>query len=371
MGLEIVKIAVTGSRGFVGLNFCLRLRELNQDYFEIHRETSEQELHEILRKVNVVIHLAGVNRPKDSEEYLPGNAGFTEKICSFLAVDNPVPIVFASSTQAELDNPYGRSKFLAEESLKNYSISTGVPVHSIRFPNVFGKWSRPRYNSAVATFCDAIANDRFYEVHDASAPLKLLYLDDAVEYLTTCMMALIDKTQLPPLKPVYETTVGEVVHVLREFKEAGSTLCVGDVGTGLRRALYSTYISFLPTSDFLQQVKIHSDSRGDFVEMLRTPAAGQFSYFTAHPGVTRGGHYHHTKTEKFLVIGGTGKFRFRNLLTNERFEQNITGGSGVIVDSIPGWVHDVTNVGEGLLIVMLWANEVFDRSRPDTFNAEL
>ena len=174
---------MTGSRGFVGSNFCLRLRELNHDYFEIHRGTPEQKLYEILGNVDAVIHLAGVNRPKDSDEYLPGNAGFTEKICSFLAHDNPVPIVFASSTQAELDNPYGRSKLLAEESLKNYSISTGVPVHSIRFPNVFGKWSRPRYNSALATFCDAIANDRPYEVHNC-----LLYTSPSPRDLSTSRM---------------------------------------------------------------------------------------------------------------------------------------------------------------------------------------
>lgn len=366
-----MKIAVTGSRGFIGLNLCARLRELNHVYFEIHRETSEQDLGEVLGKVDVVIHLAGVNRPKNSDEYFQGNAQFTEKLCSRVSDIKPVPIIFASSVQAELDNSYGLSKRLSEDVVRNYGIRSGIAVHSVRFPNIFGKWSRPNYNSAVATFCDAIANNKPFEVHDPNAQLNLMYIDDAVDYLISCVSALAENSVLPVLKPIYETTVGEVVCILSEFKQADSSLCVGEVGLGLRRALYSTYISFLQPVAFAHSVKIYSDVRGDFVEMLRTPSAGQFSYFTAHPGVTRGGHYHHTKTEKFLVISGDARFRFRNLVTNERFEKDVAGGSGTIVDSIPGWVHDVTNSGKEILIVMLWANEVFDRSRPDTFNAEL
>lgn len=366
-----MKIAITGSRGFIGLNLCTRLNELNYTFFEIHSGTTEQDFSEVLRKVDIVIHLAGINRPKNPSEYFHGNTQFTEKICSLLSHSKPVPIIFASSTQAELDNPYGVSKRLAEDLITDYGKRSCVETHSVNFPNVFGKWSRPNYNSAVATFCDAIANEKPFEIHDPSASLNLMYIDDAIEYLISCVSALAAKSTLPALQPVYETTVGEVVRILQEFREADSALCVGNVGSGLRRALYSTYLSFLKPTAFTRQVEKYSDPRGDFVEMLRTPAAGQFSYFTAHPGVTRGGHYHHTKTEKFLVITGTGRFRFRNLLTNERFEQDIVGGSGIIVDSIPGWVHDVTNIGEELLVVMLWANEVFDRSRPDTFNAEL
>jgi UDP-2-acetamido-2,6-beta-L-arabino-hexul-4-ose reductase len=370
-GEEIVKIGVTGSRGFIGLNLCARLRERGVKYFEIHRDASNYQMHEILAEVDAVIHLAGVNRPNDPDEYLVGNAGFTQELCSLLAKINPVPVIFASSIQAELNNPYGRSKRLAEDVLENYGATYNVRVHSERFPNVFGKWSRPNYNSAVATFCDAIANGKPFEVHNPSVVMKLVYIDDVIDYFISYIEALAGDNELPILNPIYESTLGEIVEVLWEFRQAGSTLHLGNVGVGFRRALYSTYVSFFRPEGFAQQLTIHSDSRGDFVEMMRTPSAGQFSYFTAHPGVTRGGHYHHSKTEKFLVVSGAARFRFRNLLTGERFERDVKGGSALIVDSIPGWVHDVTNVGNDLLIVMLWANEVFDPGKPDTVSAEL
>jgi len=366
-----VKVAVTGSRGFLGSNLKVRLAELNHDILEIDKNTSLLQLENSLAMCDVVIHLAGVNRPQNNDEFVRGNFDFTKSICETLSSGSPKPLVFSSSTQASLANPYGRSKLAAEEALAEYGRRCQVGTQSVRFPNLFGKWSKPHYNSAIATFCDALANDKTFTVHDPNAPLTLMYVDDAVEYLIASAKALLSGIETSGLEPVYETTVGYVADTLREFRDSTKTLSVGNVGTGLRRALYSTYVSFLPKEKFTYQVTLHSDPRGDFVEMLRTPDAGQFSYFTAHPGVTRGGHYHHSKTEKFLVLSGTARFRFRHLLTNERFETVVEGGKGTIVDTIPGWSHDIINIGSELLVVMLWANEIFDRNRPDTISAEL
>jgi UDP-2-acetamido-2,6-beta-L-arabino-hexul-4-ose reductase len=367
-----VKFAVTGSDGFIGQNLTVSLRELGHEVLGVTLDTSPRSYAEIFSQADAVVHLAGVNRPQTEAEFETGNAGFTAEVCGLLQeLNKRIPIVFASSTQAELDNAYGRSKRAAEIAIEEYGARNSILTRSLRLPNVFGKWSRPNYNSAVATFCNAIANGLPYKVHDASAPLSLVYVDGVVECFIASAVALVNGTSLPELQPVYKTTVGELASILEEFKASARTLNVGNVGVGLRRALYSTYISFLPRQDFVSKLTLHSDSRGDFVELLRTPEAGQFSYFTAHPGITRGGHYHHTKTEKFLVIAGKARFRFRHLLTNERFEIDVNGGEGRVVDTIPGWVHDVTNVGSDLLLVMLWANELFDRSKPDTVAAEM
>jgi UDP-2-acetamido-2,6-beta-L-arabino-hexul-4-ose reductase len=208
-------------------------------------------------------------------------------------------------------------------------------------------------------------------VHSRTAPLKLIYVDDVVDLILSSIKSIKDGKQLPEIDKVYETTVGEVSDIIVGFGNYSEILELGAVGNGLKRDLYSTYVSFLPPTKFATQIKKHSDHRGDFVEILRTPDCGQFSYFTAHPGVTRGGHYHHSKTEKFLVIQGKAKFKFRNLLTEERFEIDTDSEYATVVDTIPGWVHDITNVGNDKLIVALWANEKFDRERPDTFSAEV
>ena len=367
-----MKVLVTGSDGFIGKNLCLKLQELQLQTLKINRKTSIEQAENFFSTADVVIHLAGVNRPNSDSEFDVGNLGLTSEICALMeSLARPVPVIFASSTQAELDNPYGRSKRAAEQALHQFGLRNSVSTLTLRLPNVFGKWSRPNYNSAIATFCHAVANGLPYKINDPSAPLRLAYIDDVVDCLVASARALLDSKRLPALEPVYETTVGEVASILEDFKDANTSLNVGEVGAGLRRALYSTYVSFLPREKFVSQLKLHTDARGDFVEMLRTPNAGQFSYFTAHPGVTRGGHYHHTKTEKFLVISGDARFRFRNVLSNETFQIFVKGGEGKVVDTIPGWAHDISNIGFDTLVVMLWANENFDRAKPDTIAAEV
>ncbi len=366
-------VAITGAAGFIARHLDLRLRERGgPPALAITRATSAEDRRAMLREATFVFHLAGVNRPADPADFATGNAGFTETLCAELrATGRAVPLVFSSSTQAELDNPYGRSKRDAEGAVERYAAESGAVAAILRLPNVFGKWARPHYNSAVATFCHLIARGEPITVNDPAAPLTLVHVDDVVEALVALLDGGVGGLRRVEVSPVHRTTVGEVAARIQEFAESRRTLIPGAVGTGFLRALYSTYVSYLPPGAFAYPLKRHEDPRGAFAEMLRTPDAGQFSFFTAGPGITRGGHYHHTKTEKFLVLRGRARFRFRHLLSGERQELEVTGEESRVVESVPGWAHDVTNIGEGELIVMLWANEAFDPQRPDTVSASL
>jgi UDP-2-acetamido-2,6-beta-L-arabino-hexul-4-ose reductase len=363
-----MRIVITGADGFIGRNLRVRLHELGHaDVHGVTRATPAADLPGVLRGADFVFHLAGVNRPQDPAEFASGNAGFTETLCVALnAAGCDAPIAYASSTQAGLDNAYGRSKRAAEEALLRHGREHGVPVHLFRLTNVFGKWSRPNYNSAVATFCHQIARGLPIVVNDRAAALHLVYVDDVVAALTDLLSTPASTSGLCEAGPVYATTVGELADALHGFAASRQTLTTPRVGTGLLRALYATYVSFLPPESFAYGVPRHADARGVFVEMLKTPDCGQFSYFTAHPGVTRGGHYHHSKTEKFLVIKGTAHFGFRHIESGQTHELVTQGGEARVVETVPGWTHDITNIGEDELVVMLWANEVFDREHPDT-----
>ncbi len=363
-----MRIVITGADGFMGRNLRIRLRELGHtDVVDVTRSTTPPQLREAVDGAGFVFHLAGVNRPQDPAEFDAGNTDFTGGLCDALtAAGCRSPIVYASSTQAVLDNAYGRSKKAAEDRLLQHAQATGTPVHLFRLPNVFGKWSLPHYNSAVATFCHQVARGLPVTVNDPAASLRLVYVDDVVDAFVARLRNPDAAGGRVEAGPVYETTVGELAKTLQGFAASRESLVTPRVGTGLMRALYATFVSFLPLERFDYAVPRHSDPRGVFVEMLKTPDCGQFSYFTAHPGVTRGGHYHHSKTEKFLVIGGTARFGFRNIDTGQTHELVTRGGESRIVETIPGWTHDVTNIGEDELVVMLWANELFDRERPDT-----
>ena len=363
-----MRIVVTGANGFIGCNLRWRLRELGYaDVVSITRETPPAEWDKRVAGADFVFHLAGVNRPPDPQQHDAGNAGVTDMLCRALErAGVNAPVVFASSTQAALDNAYGRSKRAAEERLVEHGRDRKSAVHVFRLTNVFGKWSRPDYNSAVATFCHRIARGEEIVVHDPAAPLRLVYIDDVVAAFVALIASPDASSGFHEAGPIHETTVGELASTIRGFAASRETLITPRVGSGLVRALYATYVSFLPPSSFAYVVPRHADPRGVFIEMLKTPDCGQFSCFTALPGVTRGGHYHHTKTEKFLVIAGTARFGFRHIETGETHELVVRGGEGRIVETVPGWTHDICNIGEGELVVTLWANEVFDRERPDT-----
>ena len=363
-----MRIVVTGADGFIGQNLLVRLRELGHtNVICVTRATTPGQFQEWVAGADFVYHLAGVNRPKTPGEFAAGNTGVTEHLCAALVMANRrVPVVYASSTQAELDNPYGRSKRAAEDALLRYRSEHGAPVHLFRLTNVFGKWCRPDYNSAVATFCHNIARGLPIAVNDPNAVLRLVYVDDVIEAFAGLLCTPAAAGGFCEAGPTFATTVGEVVAMLREFAQSRSTLVTPRVGAGFVRALYSTYISYLPPELFAYGVPRHGDPRGVFVEMLKTPDCGQFSFFTAHPGITRGEHYHHSKTEKFLVIKGTAHFGFRHIVTGETYEIAVRGDESRVVETVPGWTHNITNIGEDEMIVMLWANEIFDRARPDT-----
>lgn len=364
-------VVVTGAEGFIGRNLMIHLAERGTPTLGFDVGSDPAEMKAGIAAADVVFHLAGVNRPQTEVEFETGNAGLTSEVCDILAAaGSRAPLVITSSTQADRDNPYGRSKLAAEQAVLAHGAATGAPVHVFRLTNVFGKWARPNYNSAVATFCHNVANDVPITVNDPAAPLKLVYVDD----VCAAFLRVLDAPEAPHgsepgfahAGPEYDTTVGAVADAIRRFSESRSTLITDRVGAGLTRALYSTYLSYLKPEQFAYDVPRHGDPRGVFVEMLKTPDCGQFSYFTAGPGITRGQHYHHTKTEKFLVLTGRARFGFRHIVTGESFHLETEGSQGRIVETIPGWTHDITNIGEQEMVVMLWANEIFDRARPDT-----
>lgn len=360
-------VVVTGANGFIGKTLMIRLKERGIEAVGLGSEATDSEQSAALSRATFVFHLAGVNRPETEDQFEVGNTGLTRAICRSLAgAGNLAPIVFSSSTQAERDNPYGRSKRAAEDVLFDHARTTGAGVRVFRLTNVFGKWARPNYNSAVATFCHNIARGLPITVNDAHAPLRLIHVDDLCDAFLALLDAPPEDAAFAEAGPVHNTTVGAVASAIGGFADSRTTLTTDRVGTGLTRALYSTYLSYLPPEAFAYDLPRHADPRGVFVEMLKTPDAGQFSYFTAGPGVTRGQHYHHAKTEKFLVLKGRARFGFRHIVTGERYEITTEGGQARVVETIPGWTHDITNVGEDEMIVMLWANEIFDRARPDT-----
>lgn len=363
-----MKIVVTGAKGFIGKNLCVMLREQGyQDIVEITRETSREELKLSLNEADFVYHLAGINRPKDESEFKEGNADFTHFIVEALkSSNNNAPLVMSSSSQAERDNAYGQSKALAEKSVEEYGLETGASYYIYRFPNVFGKWCRPNYNSFVATFCYNTLNNLDISIHDPHAAVTLVYIDDVCHSLISLLTNSV-KSGYQSVATEYSTTVGEVADQLKAFKQSRESLVTENVGTGLERALYSTYLSYMTPEQFNYSIPSYGDERGVFSEMLKTKNAGQFSFFTAHPGITRGGHYHHSKNEKFLVLKGKALFKFEHIVTGERYELLTEGSLPQIVETVPGWSHDITNIGAEEMIVMLWANEVFDREAPDTF----
>ena len=368
-----MNVLVTGAEGFLGLNLTTALREKKIGYTPFDAGNTAEELEDALNRADFIFHLAGVNRPEDDGEFSRINAGLTERICNFLT-DNgkKTPVLLSSSIQAELDNPYGKSKLEAEKALLGYSEQTGANVYIFRLPNVFGKWSRPDYNSVVATFCHNIARELPIRVNAEDAPLKLVYIDDVVEHFISCLNkdgGCEDK--LCTVSPVYETTVGELADKIQTYKNSRQTQLTEPVGEGFDRALYATYLSYLRPDEFSYPISRHKDDRGAFAEVLKTKECGQFSFFTAHPGATRGGHYHHTKNEKFLVLQGEALFKFKNINTGEKYELKVTADETKVVETAPGWAHDITNISDKELIVMLWANEIFDRDKPDTFKSSV
>lgn len=367
-----MRILVTGANGFIGKNLVIRLKEIGADVLTYTRGNTPAQLSNSLADADAVIHLAGENRPLDPLDFEVGNIGLTKLLCDAVQRSGrKIPIIFASSSQAGLDSPYGLSKLAAERLIEGFVASHGGSAVIYRLPGVFGKWCEPNYNSVIATFCHNISRDLPIYIRDPDAEIQLVYIDDVVTEL-------IDATQRGPIglamrsvAPEYTSTLGVIAGHIKGFRNSRESLMSGRVGNGFVRALYSTYISYLPPEKIVYDLPTYKDDRGLFAEVLKTPDCGQFSFFTSASGLTRGGHYHHSKTEKFLVIRGNAHFRFRHIISGDTFDLHVSGERPQVVETIPGWIHDITNVGDDQMLVMLWANEVFDRMHPDTITCEV
>lgn len=367
-----MNILVTGAFGFIGKNLIVRLNELDIQVATYTRKNSAEDLEELIKDTDFIVHLAGENRPKDEKDFDVVNAELTSSICDVVrSSDKNTPIILASSTQAELDNAYGKSKLDAEAVVKALEIDTGCPVHVYRLPGVFGKWCKPHYNSVVATFCHNISQDLPIQMNNPDFELSLVYIDDVVEEFVKVIQGEACCEKVPSVQPEYKIKLGDMANQIKMFRESRDSLITEKVGSGLVRKLYSTYLSYISPEQFVYSIPSYGDERGMFAEMLKTKDSGQFSFFTAKPGVTRGGHYHHSKTEKFLVVQGEAKFGFRHIISNENYEIIISSKNLKIVETVPGWSHDITNVGAGDMVVMLWANEIFDPDNPDTIASKV
>jgi UDP-2-acetamido-2,6-beta-L-arabino-hexul-4-ose reductase len=369
-----MKILVTGSKGFIGKNLIAELKNQKyNDILEFDRGTDASLLDIYTKECDFVYHLAGVNRPKNHEEFMEGNFGFTSVLLDLLKKHkNKAPVMISSSIQAALDNPYGKSKKAGEDLLFYYGKETGARVLVYRFSNVFGKWCKPNYNSAVATFCNNIAHDLPIQVNDRSVVMNLVYIDDVVEELINALNGNENRNDVFCEVPVKHTvTLGEIVDLIYSFKESRKTLNVPNMANEFEKKLYSTYLSYLPTDQFSYQLKMNVDNRGSFTEIIRTLDRGQFSVNIAKPGIAKGNHWHHTKNEKFLVVSGKGLIRFRKVDTEEIIDYYVCGDKMEVVDIPTGYTHNIINVGDTDLVTFMWANEAFNSDKPDTYFLEV
>ena len=369
-----MKILVTGSKGFLGSNLCAELRNRGfNDIFEYNTDSDIGELEEACRTADFIFHLAGVNRPKDEKEFMAGNFGFTSELLDLLRKhNNKAPVLISSSIQAALNNPYGISKKASEDLLFEYGKKTGSDVYVYRLANLFGKWGRPNYNSVVATFCHNIARDIEIKVHNADAELELCYVDDLLDAFIETMSGKVSREDEFCVVPItYKITVGELSELIYSFKESRTNLLVPDMSNSFTKKLYSTYLSYLPEHEFSYPLKMNIDHRGSFTEFLRTADRGQVSINVSKPGIVKGNHWHHTKNEKFLVVSGVGIIRFRNINSDEIIEYRVSGDKLEVVDIPPGYTHNIVNLGDTNMVTIMWANELFDSEKPDTYFLEV
>jgi UDP-2-acetamido-2,6-beta-L-arabino-hexul-4-ose reductase len=369
-----MKILVTGAKGFIGKNLIAELKNRQfSEIYEYSKETVPQLLEEYCKNADFVYHLAGVNRPRNESEFMDGNYGFTLHLLETLKKhNNTCPIIISSSTQATLDNTYGLSKKAGEDLLINYNREIGAKVLVYRFPNVFGKWCKPNYNSAIATFCHNVANDLPIKLNDPNVVMNLVYIDDVVEELIN---ALNDSENtvgdLCEVKPIHTIKLGDILDLIHSFKTSREERSIPDMSDAFTKKLYSTYLSYLPIDKFSYELKMNIDQRGSFTEFIKTPNQGQVSVNISKPGITKGNHWHHTKNEKFLVVSGNGVIRFRKMGSEEVIEYFVSGEKLEVVDIPTGYTHNIENLGETDMVTIMWANEFFDPEKPDTYYMEV
>lgn len=365
----MTKILITGGRGFLGRNLAAHLVERKDCETRIFdQDNSAEDLKSWVLDADVIFHLAGVNRPQDPADFESGNAGLTERVCKFLRDgERSSKIVFSSSIQAKFDNAYGTSKAKAENVLRQLSSDTGTCVRIYRLKNLFGKWCRPDYNSVTATFCHNIANELQIAVSDPACELELSYVDDVV----AAFLSEIDGQKTGGLTGEeirsYKIQLGDLAGRIQAFHEMRTTLTLPDFAEWFNRALYATYLSYVPQAALQQNLEIRSDARGSLAEFIKQNHFGQIFVSRTKPGVTRGNHYHHIKTEKFLVLEGNGLIRMRPIEGGPVREYPVIGSAYQVISIPPGFTHSITNVGMGEMVTLFWSSEMFDPNRPDTY----
>lgn len=382
-----MKILVTGANGFIGKNFIATLNNIRTGkdksfkidpsitIFEYDKSSDENVLKAYCADCDFVFHLAGVNRPQNQEEYMEGNFGLTSKLLGFLEESkNRCPVMLASSVQAEMDNLYGRSKKAGEEIIFSYGKRVGAAVYVYRFPNVFGKWCRPNYNSVIATFCYNIAHGLPIQVNDRKTELELVYIDDLVAELISVLggKPSLQDNGFCGVTETHRITLGEIVDLLYSFHKSREELSIPDMTDGnFVKKLYATFLSYLPEDQFKYPLKMNIDERGSFTEIIRTADRGQLSINISKSGITKGEHWHHTKIEKFVVVSGKGLIQFRKVGTDKVLDYFVSGEKLEVLDIPAGYTHNIINIGEGDLITLMWCNECFDPERPDTYFLEV
>lgn len=366
---------VTGANGFVGKNLIAELNNKGyENILKVTRGTNSSVLDTYARDCDFVFHLAGENRPVNEKEFMQGNFHFTLQLIELLKKhNNKAPVLITSSIQAEKDNPYGRSKKAGEDVLFEYSHQTGSEAMIYRLPNLFGKWSKPNYNTVVATYCYNIARDIDIQINNPDAKLTLCYIDDLLEEFVHALEGQPTKEdKYCYAKKTYTITLGDLAETIQSFKESREKLSIPNMGNSLTKKLYSAYLSFLPEDDFSYDLKMNVDNRGSFTEFIRTPERGQVSVNVSKPGITKGNHWHHTKNEKYLVVSGEGLIRFRPIDSEEEvIEYRVSGEKLEVVDIPTGYTHSIVNVGETDLVTIMWVNECFDAEKPDTYMLEV
>lgn len=369
-----MNILITGANGFVGKNLVATLEQDNRyTLFKVTRETSAAELADYASKADFVFHLAGVNRPQDDAEFKQGNVDFTNDLLTALAkANNNAPIVLTSSIQAENDSPYGMSKKDGESLVFQCGQDRGVPVFIYRLPNLFGKWSKPNYNSVIATFSYKIARNEEITINNPEVELNLVYIDDLIEEFLRALEGTPTKEGKYCIVPiVYKRKLGDIAELLKEFKNSRDSRIVSNLNDEFILKLYSTYLNFLPEDDFAYPLVTHEDQRGSFTEMIKSPYAGQVSVNVSKPGITKGEHWHHTKNEKFLVVSGQGLIRFRDYFSDKVIEYKVSSEKLEVVDIPTGYTHSIVNTGDSDMVTIMWVNEMFDPNNPDTFFMEV
>ncbi|WP_143308034.1 polysaccharide biosynthesis C-terminal domain-containing protein [Chitinophaga vietnamensis] len=369
--MDVIKVVVTGAKGFVGKNLTAHLKQLKDiELHEITRATPVADYAGILKDAAVVYHLGGANRPVHTDEFHTDNTLLTAQVLEHLKNSTrPAKIIISSSAQATMDNPYGKSKLAAEELATKFVAGTPHEVVLYRLPGIFGKWCKPNYNSVVATFCYNVARDIPLEVRDPDYQVTLSYVDDVISSFLEHLRTLVRQGQssFDEVATRFTVSLGKLATIITSFKTSRESLQLPINGDTLTKYLYSTYLSYLPDDKFSYAMKLNVDNRGGLFEWIKHEAMGQVFVSSTHPGITRGNHFHHTKTEKFLVIKGEAVIRFRKIDEDKVIEYPVNGDQPHVVDIPPGYTHNITNTGNTELITLFWANEIFDQNRPDTY----